>query len=670
MATDIVVPGGIGKAGQAIRSSARVGRLGALFVFTVLSLLMTFPLVANLQTAVPGPPGENYVWLHDLWWFRHSIVDLGVWPTNNPMVFHPFGIDLPLTESMLANKVLIAPILFWGNEVLAYNVLVLLSFVLTGYTSYLLMMYLTRRPLAALVGAAVFTFGTFRMHLLEAGWLPLLATQWLPLILLYLERTLRERKARYGLATGLFAGLSILSSWVYLYIVFGMILLYVLFRGVVQRDQREGASRVRDFIWGALLLAVMVIPVIVLSAGSAGASTPTLTQVVDLTAGFDDFFLPGVYHPVWGDFFLGLRTSAPHYPNYLPGFAYLGVVAMLLGVGAISKGAKAHPQARTYFWVGVFSFIVSLGLVFRWGGEVVQIAVPAWLESLASRVMTPLMAKIALNRASYADIATQPGKIPLVLPGMLIYLFVPLAGAVRALFAVGLVPSLAVSVLAAMGAAPIIAEPEGKSVDDEERWGKYDVEVVTTPKASVLLQSFLVAMLLLALVLVDFAAMPLAFGMSSAQAQPLDEWLAAQPVQGVTMRFPLVQAYAPSSHYRTRYLGAPAAYGYQAVQPEAYGRALPQLLAFPSESSLSVLRAWGVRYVIVNAGAYMAGLGDGPHQTWEEVQRQIEDSPSLRLVGVSRDQPYWLKARIERVVQADHTFRPTALDTQYIYELQ
>ncbi|MHB1296498.1 MAG: hypothetical protein ACYC4R_16085 [Anaerolineae bacterium] len=670
MAIDIAVAEGTGKAERVVRSSARVGKLGALLVFAVLSLLMTYPLILNLQTAVPGAPGDNYVWLEDLWWFRHSIVDLGVWPESNATLFYPFGVDLPLTESMLANKILIAPMLFWGNEVLAYNALVLLSFVLTGYTSYLLMVYLTHRPLAALVGAAAFTFSPFRMHLVEAGWLPLLATQWLPLVLLYLERTLRERKVRYSLALGLFVGLSILSSWLYLYVILGMLILYVLFRGVVQRDQGENASRVRDFIWAAMVVAAMVVPVVLLSAGSGGVSMPTLSEVVNLTAGFDDFFLPGVYHPLWGDFFLGLRTDAPGYPNYLPGFAYLGLVTLLLAVGAIAKGSKAHPQARTFFWVGAFSFVIALGVVLRWGGNVVQVSAPEWLEALSIRVMTPLMGKIALNKASYTDIANQAGKIPIVLPGMLLYLFTPAVGAARALYAFGIVSTLATAVLAAMGAAPIIAEPGAKPIEEGEAWGKYDVQVVTTPKTSTLMQSLLVALVLLSLVLIDVSAAPLAFGMSSAKAQPLDQWLASQSGTGAVARFPLADAYTPANHYRSHYLGKPAAYGYESMEPVAYRQALPELLAFPSEASLSVLRDWGVRYVIVNAGAYMDGLGDGPHQTWEEVQRQIEGSPSLRLVGVSRDESAWLDARIARQIQAGSTFRPLSLDTQYIYELQ
>ena len=193
-------------------------------------MLFTFPLVLHLRTAVPGPPWDNLVWLYDLWWFRHSIVDLGQWPTFNTTIFHPYGYDLRLSELMLPNKLLIAPLLFLGDEVLAYNGLLLLSFVLTGYATFLFIAYLTADRLAGVVAGAIFAFCSYRMHAMAAGWLPLISTQWIPLTFLYVERMLREEKAGYALAAGLFMALNILSSWYYLYVVGSFVAVYVLIR--------------------------------------------------------------------------------------------------------------------------------------------------------------------------------------------------------------------------------------------------------------------------------------------------------------------------------------------------------------------------------------------------------------------------------------------------------
>ncbi|MFO7919073.1 MAG: hypothetical protein R6V13_13465, partial [Anaerolineae bacterium] len=131
-------------------------RLFALVLFTGLSLLMTYPLLLNLLEAVPGPPFDNFAWLYDLWWFRHTVVEstssIVERLAHNSTIFYPFGYDLRLAETMYANKVLMAPFLFWGNEIVAYNLFLLLSFVLTGYTTYLLIAYLTDNPHAAVIG--------------------------------------------------------------------------------------------------------------------------------------------------------------------------------------------------------------------------------------------------------------------------------------------------------------------------------------------------------------------------------------------------------------------------------------------------------------------------------------------------------------------------------------
>jgi hypothetical protein len=65
---------------------------------------------------------------------------------------------------------------------------------------------------------------------MAAGWLPLLSTQWVPLVFLNLERSLREGGAGYAAAAGLFIALTLLSSWYYLYILGAMIVVYLIAR--------------------------------------------------------------------------------------------------------------------------------------------------------------------------------------------------------------------------------------------------------------------------------------------------------------------------------------------------------------------------------------------------------------------------------------------------------
>ncbi|MCD6518513.1 MAG: hypothetical protein J7M05_01115, partial [Anaerolineae bacterium] len=342
-------------------------RLFVLVLFTLLTLGMTYPLILNVAKAIPGPPWDNFVWLYDLWWFRHSIVDLGKWPTFNPTIFYPFGYDLRLSETMLANKVLIAPILFWSNETIAYNVFLLLTFVLTGYTMYLLLAYLTDNPFGAVVGAAIFAFSPYRMHAMAAGWLPLLATQWIPLVFLYIERSLRERQARFALWAGLFMALTVLSSWYYLYIVGSLVVVYLLFRLRPWGETFHQPVFWRNLLLASLVFLALVVPVALpVVLGRAREMGWSLTEVEKWAASADDFFLPNVYHPIWGKYFLSMRAYTLRYPWYAPGFVYLGVVALLLAFKGLFGVRGRYKVVGPLLWVGVISFILALGVVLHW----------------------------------------------------------------------------------------------------------------------------------------------------------------------------------------------------------------------------------------------------------------------------------------------------------------
>ncbi|MBC7237014.1 MAG: hypothetical protein H5T69_14330 [Chloroflexi bacterium] len=661
------------------RYGSWVTRLFVLLLFALFTVFMTWPLILNLQEAIPGPPWDNFVWLYDLWWFRHSVVDLGQWPTFNPTIFYPYGYDLSLSETMYANKLLIAPVLFWGDEVLAYNILVLLTFILTGYTTYLLIAYLTDNQYAAVVGAATFAFCPYRMHALAAGWLPLLATQWIPLAFLYLERTLREDRTRYALLAGLFLALTFLSSWYYVLIVGGMTALYLLVR--LLNPSKNGPDRGRAMCHLALAFGVtllLVLPVALpVMRNRSGQMSWSLVEVEKWAASLEDFILPGIYHPVWGEMVLQLRAYTLRYPWYAPGFVSLGVLATLLAL----KGwtSSRVPLVRPLFWMGAISFLLALGAVLHWNHRVVEVSVSPWIENLFLRGMSTLMSKLALHKASIYDINFNSGTVFVPLPALLLYLFFPLGNAVRTYYRFGLMTIFAVSILAGFGVA---AYTGGMRLPESifRLRGRYDLSArpsIRRPMA----RPVLVAALLVVAVLAEYTVAPLGFGLSEVRPQPLDNWLAAQPAEVggkpvVVMQFPLTRALSGDSLYRTRFHRKNAAYGHGTFYPDSYWYAMPLLGTFPSENSLRLLQGWGVTYVAVCAGAYDAGWGDLPDQTWRQVEEEIIAraragvSPYLRFVGVVQDEPFWRDERVSHILFGNPPVVPILIDKVYIYELK
>jgi len=643
-------------------------RLFVLLLFLILTLAMTWPLAMNLSTAVPGPPWDNFVWLYDLWYLRHSVVELGQLPSINTTIFFPSGYDLSLSETMVANKVLIAPFLFWGNEVLAYNMLLLLSFVLTGYATYLLVAYLTDNAYAGVVAGAIFAFCPYRFHAMAAGWLPLISTQWMPLAFLYLERTLREGKPRFAWLAGLFIALTVLSSWYYVYILGSMLLVYLAFRlwpwSQAWRDRRV----LGNLLWVAAVVLLMTLPVAwPMIRNNAGEMGWSLAEVEKWEASVDDFVLPNVYSPIWGAHVLAQRAETLRYPWYAPGFVYLGLVAIVLAMIGMARGRNHRALKRPFAWMGFVAFVLALGVVLRFGGKVVQIGVPERVGQIYVRVLSTVMSKLALNKASLYEIAFDAGHVPVPLPAMLVYLFVPFGNAMRTLYRFGVMTMLAVAVLAGIGSAHLLGGmlPPGAESKTDVRQNLDDKKgrpVGVTP--------LVVCTLLMALVLADFLSAPLAYGFSDVRPQAIDRWLAAHADDGAVMQFPLVRALSGDALYRTKFHGKPVTYGHGTFYPESYRYNMPLLAEFPSEATLQLLKSWGVRYVVAGSGAYDAGWGDQAGQTWASVESGIQATERLVPIGVALDEPIWRDEWVSDIIVGSLPVQPILVDKLYVYELR
>ncbi|MGM0401469.1 MAG: hypothetical protein ACQEQT_09245, partial [Chloroflexota bacterium] len=613
-----------------------------------------------------------FAWLYDLWWFRHTVVEstssIVERLAHNSTIFYPFGYDLRLAETMYANKVLMAPFLFWGNEIVAYNLFLLLSFVLTGYTTYLLIAYLTDNPHAAVIGGAIFAFCPYRMHSVAAGGLPLLGTHWIPLIFLYLERAFREKKLRHALAAGFFMGLTVLSARRYLFIVGSMVLLFTLLR--LRFWRKKGGTDgplLRHLALGGLIAVAMIVPIVLpVLLGRSGEMGWSLQEVIGWTASADDFFLPNVYHPLWGEFFLRSRAHAPRYPWYAPGFVYLGAVALILALIGLLGVRMGRDLVRAFAWMGVISLILGLGVVLHWQGEVVEIGVPPSVEGFFTRCMSTLLNRWALNGASYHEIAAGDGAIPVPLPALLLYLFLPLGDTLRVLYHFGVMAIFSFAVLAGMGAAKILGGLRPLADLEQERSRERYALDMRQRSPGVVLGSIVI----LGLVLFDFCSAPLPCGFTDVRPQPTDRWLAAQPDDVVVMQFPLARALNGDALYRTQYHDKRVTYGHSSFYPPSYRYAMPVLETFPDKECLSLLKDWGATHVVVASEAYDSGWGDGEVQTWNVMQRQIDASPRLQFIGVILEEDFWRDERVSHVLKGNMPVDSVVYSRVYLYELR
>ncbi|MFN2218934.1 MAG: hypothetical protein ACK2UA_10030, partial [Anaerolineae bacterium] len=184
----------------------------ALLLFVVLSLVLTYPLALHMADAVEDRQDALLnVWITA--WDGHQLLNdpLSLFDAN---IFYPYARTLAYSELLLGNGLLALPITAaTGNPVLGYNVALILSFVLSGLGTYLLVLRLTRSPGAGLVAGSIFGFSAYRMTNLAQA--QLLTTQWMPFALLALLQLMRQPKARHVAAFVLFFCLQALSSFYY-----------------------------------------------------------------------------------------------------------------------------------------------------------------------------------------------------------------------------------------------------------------------------------------------------------------------------------------------------------------------------------------------------------------------------------------------------------------------
>jgi hypothetical protein len=231
--------------------------------FAMLSAAMTWPMVAHLGTRVLGPPapGDSFYYLFLLRWLKDGVfgkvaASRLLW---NPNMFYPYGYNLALSETTLSNTLLALPLTALLGEVVAYNLVLFASFVLSGLGAYLLVLRHTRNRSAAFLSGVVFAFSPYRLSHLGAGHLPLMGTQWLPFLLLYLDKTVGELRMSNAALAALFYVLGALSSWYYAYMFALAGLTFVLLRS---RPWRKHLFE-RRF----MLRAVVFVLAVVLSVG-------------------------------------------------------------------------------------------------------------------------------------------------------------------------------------------------------------------------------------------------------------------------------------------------------------------------------------------------------------------------------------------------------------------
>jgi hypothetical protein len=164
----------------------------ALAVYSLLALLMTWPLVLGIGSNVPGDLGDSLLNMWILAWGAEHLPllvtgQIGWSEFWNANIFHPDPLALALSEHLFGLTLQILP-LYWltGNIILCYNLLFISTFALSAFGTYLLVLDLTGDKRAAFVAGLVYGFLPYRIA--SVPHLQVMSSQWMPFALWGLNR--------------------------------------------------------------------------------------------------------------------------------------------------------------------------------------------------------------------------------------------------------------------------------------------------------------------------------------------------------------------------------------------------------------------------------------------------------------------------------------------------
>jgi hypothetical protein len=226
----------------------------AFVLFVVLTTLHTWPFILRL----PSHAKDYNDAMLNIWTLGAIAEQLARDPLHpfEVNMFYPFESPLALLDPQLANGLLAAPLIWLsGNAVLGHNVFVFGSFVLCGFTMFLLVRELTGSVAAGLIAGCLYAFAPSRTERLSHS--PMLAGFWLPVMLLCVHRYVSNpRWPRLLSAVGAFVMLS-LASWYFAAMGMVAALVVGIWSSVAQGWRRDVIMRA---VAGALLAFLLLLP--------------------------------------------------------------------------------------------------------------------------------------------------------------------------------------------------------------------------------------------------------------------------------------------------------------------------------------------------------------------------------------------------------------------------
>jgi hypothetical protein len=361
--------------------------LPVLGLYLALTLGLTYPLIANFSTHVPGTNVDEYTFLWNIWWFKHALFDLGIDPFTTTVTFYPLGASLAFYTLAIFNDLLALPLMAAFGLVTASNLVLVFSFVVSGYGAYLLLLFLLAEAdvtgglakAAAFLGGVVYAFPASRFVYASLGHYNIVSAEWIPFYALFFLKMLRDLRneaaggevggwsrlspgSRHAMLAGLCLCAALLTELTYGLFLLLLSLLWLAFTPRVLLVSRAFLRRAAMLVLAAVVPFSPVLYFLLreLRQGQ-GFNFPGWGYADVLSADLVGMFTPTRLHPLWG------QAAAER----LAQFTDVNTLFIGYGLAALALLAAVVYRRRLAVWIaGALSFaLLALGPVLHVNGQ-------------------------------------------------------------------------------------------------------------------------------------------------------------------------------------------------------------------------------------------------------------------------------------------------------------
>lgn len=308
-----------------------------LLLFVLLTVIAAWNILTDLNGVIIGQDNDVYINPWADWWTLKAITDPDISLWRSELMYYPIGADLIYHSFSHLNTAVslgLRPLL---GTLPAYNITILLNYVLAGLSMFHLGRYMTGSSIAGILAGIVFAFNS---HNLYQSAHPVLLSIWcFPWTTLYFIRAVRENSIKLALVAAVFVFLGAATSTILIILMVFWMGLLVIYMFLSKQYPRPP--------WKVL---------IAFAAASGLLILPTvLPLLIDAIAGSNSSFIIDPEESIRTD--MG-AFMVPHWYYWLIRGLYIGIVPFFLMMLAFGRKRR---QAAIWFLAILIAYLFAIG---------------------------------------------------------------------------------------------------------------------------------------------------------------------------------------------------------------------------------------------------------------------------------------------------------------------